>query len=253
MRELVTLLKRALEHPDVRAAAVVGTERRLIQGRFDDRADAVMELAQMARQLFRETRPEPAYADLELDRGRLVLVPVGDAVLVMEADRRFQAPVLLSGLTDALEDVAGGTEITRRILAIPSDATGSLPSPDATAPQDDGPDLTDIVMIINAATGLAKVHLGGPVIRNYLKKSRDSLLASAPRLDGFEIDYEGVVTAEGIEPGSNRELARAVRAWMTAFFNRSASMVPALGAVDVEILTAGLTADTSSPANRRHS
>jgi len=230
----VNTLTAARSQPGVRAAAVVGTERRVLEGGFGNRTDAVLELAQAARQILRDTHPEPHFLVLMMEDARIVFVPAGHAVLVLETTRELSIQALTNALTETLVSLA---DVSRQVTS----REGAEPENQAiaqrhVAPQAREPlpvvapriDPTFAAMDLLRATIVeAKRHLGPLVVRNYLKQERTALLPREPRLDSINVALDGSVVLEG---AGDALLAEALRAWAQAFFARARVTAPAMAA-----------------------
>jgi hypothetical protein len=90
---------------------------------------------------------------------------------------------------------------------------------------------------MNRLSRIAAKTLGGPVVRNYLKKSQGALTDEHPALAPFAIDLKGTITCSALDEADPRELGPAVRAWADAFLRRAAQVVPELDRIDLGELT----------------
>jgi len=97
-----------------------------------------------------------------------------------------------------------------------------------------------MVEVMNRLSRVATSVLGGPVVRNYLKKSQSTLTDDHPSLAPFAIDLKGMVTCSDLDDVDARELGPAVRAWASAFIDRASQVVPELASTDLGELTSDL-------------
>lgn len=216
MRELVNALSRAREQPHVRAAAIVGTERRVLEGGFGERTEAVLRIAQTARQIFRETQPEPRFIDLELSGGRLVLIPAGATLVVIEAELTLEPAALVDALADVLAPLASeASEVTRR------EARAARPERSVAAAA--RPSVARALQGLRTAIDAARQHLGALVVRNYLRHERQALLEQEARLGEIDVRLDGTVDASLPE---DPRLALAIEAWTTRFLTRACGTAP---------------------------
>lgn len=331
MRHATRLLSAALDTGEVEAAAIVDPERQVLQSRFDELLEDVVEVAGTARPIFRDVSPPVRLLDLDFERGRLLILPTGLSTLVLRTGSGVDAGRLLDALSDDLAtfaeadrrstppggeagdlaawfaahpselDVpqagavpgglgggppAGGPETVpavnghhpsptwREPVASPAAPAGtapdqSLPAPGLAAaptpvyeppaglpprepsyaepgPADGTPaaerqPATEpreaLVEVMNRLSRIAAKTLGGPVVRNYLKKSQGALTDEHPALAPFAIDLKGTITCSALDEADPRELGPAVRAWADAFLRRAAQVVPELDRIDLGELT----------------
>ncbi|MEM1416486.1 MAG: hypothetical protein AAGH15_16365 [Myxococcota bacterium] len=235
MRHAVSLLGQLLGSGTVSAAAIVGTERRVLQSGFDEGVEALRNVAQTARQLFRDTSPPAAYLALSFDEGALAFVPAGEVILVLRPrdDDPSTVVALLRRHAGAIRSVAQSTEMT---------VAASEPPLASDAPAQPSGTLVDesdvLLAALNMVSGKARSYLGGPVVRNYLKSTRKPLSGDHAALEHVRVDLEGACSLE--EPGALTGLAPAVAQWVLGFAARAGRIIPELGATSLEELTFGL-------------
>jgi len=248
MREAVQLLQRAVARPGVEAAAIVGTERRVLQARFDENLQPALEIAQACRQLFRETTPPLRLLQLRFTHANLLVLPAGGHVLLVRAEKGLDPTELRRQLDSALNALAESEAITHSRDATatgeqqPEAETGNPHPPseahDAglrTGTSVDAPSGHALLLaVMEAAVGRARPLLGGPVLRNYLKRTRAPLLAAAPELEELDIDIDGGL--DGDLRGEPSSLAPHMRRWVESFLERAARVVPEIAEVDVDDL-----------------
>jgi hypothetical protein len=153
--------------------------------------------------------------------------PVGDAVVLVQTRSVADARIVLRD--SALDADAISAEL---------DALGSGQVPRAGEVTVDAAPVEalrlHVAQALNAVLAEAKKHLGGPVIRNYLKKSRPD----AKELANVTLGLDGQVTDPAPEQLATEELGQSAGEWLEAFFVQASVVAPELRDIDVLAVTA---------------
>jgi hypothetical protein len=225
------LVERALRNADVEAAALFGVDRSVLHRGFGADAPALSEVAATLRHVFRETSPAVRSLDLRFAEGRILALPVEEDVLIVRAKVDASIEGLLASLDAArtAERVHIDTSTRSGTAHAPAPMPMPLPAPASV------PDAALALEALDLLVARARGSLGGPVVRNYLKKSRERL--GAPEaLRPFEIELSGKITLR--DPTTLREpgTLRAVGRWARAFLELAGAVAPDLGAEDLRAL-----------------
>ncbi|MEM9695559.1 MAG: hypothetical protein AAGA56_23645 [Myxococcota bacterium] len=251
MRETFHALNRLLAPPEVDGVALVASDSTVFMSGLAFPAETLAELSGSARHLIRQTRPEFQLIDLSFDEGRLILVPAGAAVVWLSAHSSADASELVRGLEDELLRVNEldlcqsqvGPE-SERLEARAPESTTRYPSTRAPAPKDierlveekcepmqEFADVgeSDVNVVLEAAARAVVSHvaatLGGPVIRNYLKRSQKALLGDYPWLASIDVSIAGELSFGSVLDAVERP-GPAMGAWMKGFMERAGAIVP---------------------------
>lgn len=174
--------------------------------------EALADLASRARQIFRQTHPTVTHLHLEFAATTLSVVMYGDDVLLLRSSKMFA----LTDVVAALQPIANGTGSRPRPATMnagqPNAGTGTAASSAASSANVDGvrrPPVDQRIALdaVNLVITFLRNTVGGPVLRNYLKKSRVTLLDSLPNLASYDIDLRGEISlANGGTVASGAEL-----------------------------------------------
>jgi len=223
VRRAVTLIGALIEHGAL-GAAVVDPEAAVLQSRLDDRVEVLRDLARSFSPVARQMNPPARRLELGFGDRRLVLLPSGQRMVAFTVGTDTSIDALLAEAEPALAALAGGT------LAAPS----PQPAPTVAVPATPQAQLAALLAAVNRVAEHAGRTLGGPVVRNYLKKSRET--AEDPRLDEIRLDLSGRASLpddHGIEdPG---DLGASVRLWVDAFVQRASAVDRDIADLDVEV------------------
>ncbi|MCU0654011.1 MAG: hypothetical protein MUF64_01550 [Polyangiaceae bacterium] len=237
MRETLRAFQQIARIDGVEGAALVGVQNHVLSERLDGEADALENAVASLRLLFRATEPAVRSLDLRFQGGRLLVIPVGGSLLVLRASLSTDLGVVLER-SDAQASVLGrfGQENTE----VP-EAAGSLlplaplpeelPAPEGTALA--GAALQGLARVIEAARKV----LGGPVLRNYLRRTQQELAARWPWLATLQVDLNAAVS--GVVEGQP-EAGLALGCWAQRVLARASTVVPELGKLDVDSITEDL-------------
>jgi hypothetical protein len=232
---VTALVSRPFQRAEIVALAVVIPDGRVAQRGFGREAAAIEPVLRAARQLLRETTPAIDAVDFHFALGRAVVGSVGDrVVLVRTASNDDARTVLRDAAMDAnamsaeLESVEPPASVTAKVLAVD---TAAPAAPAAAAPAQARRE--HVAKALNAVLAEAKKHLGGPVIRNYLKKSR----GDANELANVALGLDGQVTDPAPEQLATEELALRAGGWLDAFLVTASVVAPELRELDVVELT----------------
>jgi hypothetical protein len=227
---VTALATRAFQRAEIVALAVVIPDGRVAQRGFGEEAAAIEPVLRAARQLLRETTPAIDAVDFRFALGRAVVGSVGDrVVLVRTASNDDARTVLRNAAMDAnalsaeLESVEPPASVTAKVLAVEAAR--------AAAPLQARRE--HVAMALNLVLAEAKKHLGGPVIRNYLKKTR----GDANELANVALGLDGQVTDPAPEQPATEELAERAGGWLDAFLVTASVVAPDLRELDVVALT----------------
>lgn len=228
------LIERALRSADVEAAALFGADRSVLHRGFGAHLPALSEVAATLRHVFKETSPAVRTLDLRFADGRIVVLPIDDDVLVLRTSSDASVEALVAELS--VERTAERVYIDTRqrpqtprapVLARAPSARDAAPARAEDAPP---------TLALDALARLvehARQGLGGPVIRNYLRKARERL--GAPEaLRPFEIELSGKVGAR--DPVADPETVRAVGRWARTFLALAGTVAPDIAAVELRAL-----------------
>lgn len=214
--EMLSMIKSI---PSVHDAAVYGAEG-LIASSFSGTPAAIQEVAAAARYLFRTASPAVETLEVAFAKRRVFLMPVGEMVVLLSADGDVDTRAVRELLLRASE------EKLARVSAPPASSAEAL----ATLP--------DLIAVLNAVTAAAKAHIGGAVIRNYLKKAQAELSTTHGALQQFSVDLQGVVSATD-GASCNPELVFGAGVWVRLFLRKVSAVAPELARVDLDVLAAG--------------
>lgn len=207
--------------PFVLGLALVADDGRVAQRGFSANHDDLETILGVARHLIRETTPSVDHIELSFANGRIVFGNVGDRVVLVRAMIGPEARVVLDAARgEAFALAAGGDEA--RPLVAPSE-----PPRVSRA---------TLVAAVNLVVEAARRDLGGPVIRNYLKKAR----GPAPILASLTIGLDGKVADPSSADDADVELGRATGRWVRAFLAMASVVAPSIGALDLVAITSGL-------------
>jgi hypothetical protein len=221
---------RAFQRVEIVALAVVIPDGRVAQRGFGGEAVAIEPVLRAARQLLRETTPAIDVVDFRFASGRAVVGSVGDRVVLVRTASNDDARAVLrdaaldaNALSAELESVEPPASVTAKVLTVEA-ARAAAPIQARRA---------HVAMALNLVLAEAKKHLGGPVIRNYLKKSR----GDANELANVAVGLDGQVTDPAPEQPATEELAERAGAWLDAFLVTASVVAPELRELDVVALT----------------
>jgi predicted regulator of Ras-like GTPase activity (Roadblock/LC7/MglB family) len=210
--QLPTLLESLSTVEGVRAAALFGADKRVVECGFGERVLALAEAAATARHIFKETHPIVRLLSLEYQTARILLMSIDGGVLVIEAQERANIRLILRSVEDFTTVVQSSEK----------------------APESDVPCAP--LEAMNLISRASRVHLGGPVIRNYMKKAQTELLAKHSHLRHFTVGLDGSI-AKIDETSNGDNVGPALGAWARAFLVRVAIVVPELAGTDLRHLT----------------
>ncbi len=183
-------------------------------------------LASSARHLFRQTQPALQWIQLEFGNAAVAMLPVGDHVLVLRSETPLTPTVVFAAVAahhDALNAMAAALATQRGAEA-------------ASTANDRPIDLAAHALeALNLVVRAARVELGGPVVRNYLRKTRTSL--AEPSLEPYDVALDGSVT---LAAGAATALPRALGAWAEATRVRASTVYLDLGRITLRAITAPL-------------
>jgi hypothetical protein len=216
------LLERVMGDSEIYAAAIFGADRSVAHLGFDERILGLTNVAATLRHVFRETTPPVRSLDLRFRSQRLLAAAIDDDLLLVRASLSAQIERLLRTVSEARTEPSAPRAAPSAPVRPPGGLSPTLPF-DALA------------LVVEEA----RLRLGGPVIRNYLRKSRETVPARE-RLREVEIDLSGRVTPKVVPIQHDPELARAMGAWARAFLQAASVVVPELAALDLRKVTARL-------------
>jgi hypothetical protein len=213
----------------LRGVALFGADRAMLaSGRLGGSDAQLLALAGSARQLFRQTQPPLSWINLEFTLGHVAVLLVGDNLLLLRSDAPLDPALVQAALAARAAALAAFSGEPRASLATgtggASAATTAPPSPAHLAARA----LEALNVVARAARGV----LGGPVVRNYLRKARTDL--REPVLEGYQVDLEGVVTLPDGQPAAT---PRPLGAWAGALRTRASAVVPELGRGSLRAIT----------------
>jgi hypothetical protein len=223
--DVVNELARALA---VSGLALLGADRHVLAvGLLSGSDVGLAELASSARQLFRQTQPPLDWLALEFMSGHVAVMPVGDCLLVLQSDVALVADHVVA-------------QVTPRLIALTTAATNHTVSgapPPAIVQHVASPELMaqHALEVLNRVARAARAGLGGPVVRNYLRKTRTAL--AEPSLEIYQVDLEGVVTHDGAQPFAT---CAALGAWAQATRTRASVVITDLARVSLRELAGDL-------------
>jgi hypothetical protein len=234
---VTALASRPFQRAEIVALAVVIPDGRVAQRGFGGDAAAIEPVLRAARQLLRETTPAIDVVDFRFALGRAVVGSVGDRVVLVRTASNDDARAVLSNaamdanaLSAELESAEAPASVTAKVLAVDPGAP-AVPEAVAAAPAQARRE--HVATALNLVLVEAKKHLGGPVIRNYLKKSR----GDANELANVAIGLDGQVTDPAPEQPATEELGARAGGWLDAFLVTASVVAPDLRELDVVALT----------------
>ena len=183
-------------------------------------------LASAARHLFRQTQPALQWIQLEFGHAAVAMLPVGDHVLVLRSETALTPTVVFAAVAvhhDALHAMAAALAIERAV-EVASKASGGP-----------GDFAAHSLEALNLLVRAARVELGGPVVRNYLRKTRTSV--ADPSLEPYDVALDGSVT---LATGAATALPRALGTWAEATRVRASTVYLDLGRTTLRAITAPL-------------
>jgi hypothetical protein len=228
------------------AAAFVPTARQcFVHGNFDE--GALLEVAATARHVFRETQPAVPLIDLHFESGRLLVAPAGKGVLFLRAPSGPMDEELLEAqLAAARERLTDGRWEVRNAApdGAQGEASGAQPqaaSRDASPPLSKDDVLAITLATVNLLAQSSRAHLGGAVIRNYMRGTQTELAAQYPFLKAFTTSLEGKTSLADdtlLRDGSVTAdaVASAMGAWVRAYAERASRVAPEVARLDVRAM-----------------
>jgi hypothetical protein len=233
---VTALASRPFQRAEIVALAVVIPDGRVAQRGFGGDGPAIEPVLRAARQLLRETTPAIDAVDFRFALGRAVVGSVGDRVVLVRTASNDDARAVLrdaaldaNALSAELESVEPPASVTAKVLAVDTGA----PAAAAAKPAQAQARREHVVVALNLVLAEAKKHLGGPVIRNYLKKSR----GDANELANVALGLDGQVTDPAPEQLATEELGARAGGWLDAFLVTASVVAPDLRELDVVALT----------------
>lgn len=207
-------------------AAVVDPEAAILQSRLDDRVEVLRDLARSFEPVARSASPPLRLLELGFADRRLVLVPAAHRMIAFTVDHDADPHAILDHAEREIAslDAAAGT------LTSEASAAADEAPEEETAEETQGAALLEV---INRVSARARETLGGPVVRNYLKKARADL--NEERLEVLRVDLAAFVSLpDGESLAAPATLGPAMRAWAEAFLARAAAVVPELAEYDLD-------------------
>jgi hypothetical protein len=208
--------------PGLRAIAVVVADGRMGHRGFGADVARLEAVIRAARQLLRDTTPAIEVVDFRFDQGRAIVGSVDDRTVILRTTSVDDAGAILRGAAGdarSIEDELGGptSRAVEPAVVLARETTRG-----------------DVAAAMNLVLVEARRHLGGPVIRNYLKKAR----LPAPTLQAITIGLDGRVTDPSGDDAASEELVESAGDWLRGFLVQASVVAPELAALDVGAVTA---------------
>lgn len=269
MRETIRAMNRLLEPEGVEGVALVASDSTVFMTGFASDAATIVEMTGSARHIFRQTRPRPFLLDLAFRRGRVLVLPIAGTVIWLQTAYEVEAFAVVRELDRHLRTIEALDLCQSGVLAdngsgqdapkAPSLTHARRPLPGRHAPMTPNPasplsghtsvrplPLPAALDILAAAAEQALKTLGGPVVRNYLRKSRKRLTEDhRSQLDDVDIDLEAQLDAASLR--DDPAVIAALGAWTRAFIHQTAAVIPEMTRIDLDVL-AGDAAPTLAAA-----
>jgi hypothetical protein len=232
---MMSVVHSILGDPQVSAAAVVDEDARVFERGFGDRTPQLVATAKVLSRMFHRSSPPMALADLLYAGGRLILISrsAGGLLVAMGSPSIDVERLRACAAADAPE-----AESHRA----PSEEQASAPRIRAAET------ISDISAWVARVTTRARASLGGPVIRNYVKKCIAGLLSEHPVLGSLKVDLAGAVSFEDATDEDPVAMASAIAALLASFVDRASVVAPELRELDVSALRGSRSAETESPS-----
>lgn len=232
---MMSVVHAILGDPHVSAAAVLDDNAQVFERGFGERAPQLVETARVLSAMFRRASPPMAVADLLYAEGRIILAARsgGGLLVAMGSPSMDLERIRACARSEANDDAPE---------AAPLDQVSSAPRLRAAETID------DVSTWVSRVTVAARVSLGGPVIRNYLKKSISALLPAHPSLATLKVDLAGAVSFEDAGGEDPVDMAAAVTALLESFVLRAAVVAPELRSIDIVALRGRPTNEQESPS-----
>ena len=215
-----TASAQAFSTPDLRAIAVVIADGRMGHRGFGADVSGLEAILRAARRLLRDTTPAIDVVDFHFDRGRAIVGSFDERTVIVRTTSGEDAGAILRG-------AAGDARRIEEELAAP--ALQQVAPPVVAEPT-----RGLVALAMNAVLVEARKHLGGPVIRNYLKRSRPD----APALLAITIGLDGRVADPSSDDRATEELVASSGDWLRGFIAQASVVAPELSAIDVVLVTA---------------
>jgi hypothetical protein len=224
----------------VSALALFSADRDVYHRGFGDDVSALGEVAATLRHVFRETSPVVDTIDLRFETARLLAMLLDESVLVVRVPDDLVPDALM---TIARRHLAERAAAASSPLAGEAEAAGeerAAPTP-STSPEPAA--LTLAIEALGRVTTHARTSLGGPVIRNYLRRAR-AALGEPASLRVFDVDLKGEVRAS-VETADDEVVTDAGQ-WCGEFLRQVAAIAPELARSDLRALMGPLAATLAS-------
>lgn len=203
--------------------------------------EELAELASRARQIFRQTHPVVTHLHLEFASTTLSVVMYGEDVLLLRSSRMFA----LTDVVAALQPIANGTGSRPRpatphgaaVVGTAAMADGETPVATPTGTTRPRGDERVALEAVNLVVTFLRNTVGGPVLRNYLKKSRVTLLDSLPNLASYDIDLRGEISLAG---GGSVASGAELGSWLATTWRSMAAVAAVTATTSIREITRAL-------------
>ena len=227
MRASVAAIEAILRSPGVLGAGFIGADRTVLSSRLGASTDQLLQISAASRAIFRDVNP--THLDLRFSGGRVVLMPSADGLVLVKASASASAAelrALVTGIASSVE--TGGV---------------AKAAPPATASTID--DTTEATAVLRAVVGALRRHLGGPVVRNDLRRNLPSEGPARAYLAAFAIGLDASLTPPTSAPPKGA--TQAIGVWAASVLADGQGIIPALAELSLRDI-AGDRAPTLAPS-----
>jgi hypothetical protein len=208
--------------PDLRAIAVVVADGRMGHRGFGPGVAKLEAVLRAARQLLRDTTPAVEVVDFRFADGRAIVSSIDQRVVLVRTTSSGDAAAILRGAA------SDARTIEDELTQAPAPASSLVLAAALAAPTRE-----TVTSAMNSVLLEARKHLGGPVIRNYLKRSRGDVAA----LGAITVGLDGKVADPSGADAASEDLVAGAGAWLRAFLTQASVVAPELSALDIVAIT----------------
>jgi len=199
--------------PRIVAAGIFAEDRGAWSVGLAADSEALRKIIATTRHLLLKTQPPAQKIEFNFARSRLVLTQLESVIVLLQV----RGPQDVSDLLHS---------IVERVRAAQSQSHHRAPV-----------DADRALSLLNRIVASARKSIGGPVIRNYLKKSRAQISTQYPSLDRFDVSLSGEVTQPPSSLNRDARDIESIGAWARAFVTIAATVAPDLHRLNVRELS----------------
>lgn len=215
MQEAVSALRMLLREPAVSSAALVAPDRSVLKAGLSTQDAVLAELGAHTRQLFRQAAPPLLHLDLQLARGRLLLLPLDEHVLMLVVDPGASLEPLLTAVDEQRERFVRAATATRsRTTATAGLRATATASASASPKAEAAPEGPLLLAEVGELLAFVRRTVRGPVLRHYMRAARVVCQARFPFLAKLDADLHGGLVVRQELGVAAPELLHGVAQWL---------------------------------------